>query len=86
VFDVMASRGCLLTSPLPIISGDGLNPSTHYREYMNDEQLERELVKLLDGGEWEPIAEAGYQHILAHHTWRIRAAQLRGTLTEVFKW
>ncbi len=86
VFDVMAARGCLLSSPLPIVSGDGIAVGTHYREYMNDEQLERQLIDLLDGGAWEAIAEAGYQHILAHHTWRIRSAQLRETLHEVFKW
>ncbi len=82
VFDVMAGRGCLLSSPLPIVSGDGIESGTHYREYMNTEQLERELIALLDGGAWEGIAEAGYQHVTTHHLWSQRSAELRETVRE----
>jgi spore maturation protein CgeB len=85
VFDVMASRGALLTMPLPDVSGDGLNAGEHYREYVNTETLERELVYLLDGGHWSRIGMLGYQHVIANHTWSIRAAQLRETLREVFR-
>lgn len=86
VFDVMASRGCLLSSPLPTISGDGIVSGEHYCEYMNAEQLEHELISLLDDNHWSEIAEAGYQHVMAHHTWSIRATELRETLREVFQW
>jgi len=86
VFDVMASRGALLTMSLPDVSGDGLIRGTHYREYNNTETLERELAALLDYGAWELIAEAGYDHVLKHHTWKIRAAQLRQIIYEVFGW
>lgn len=85
VFDVMASRGALLTMPLPDVSGDGLISGTHYREYYNTESLERELETLLTYGSWEDVAEAGYKHVIKNHTWKVRAAQLRETLTEVFK-
>jgi spore maturation protein CgeB len=85
VFDVMASRGALLTMPLPDVSGDGLINGTHYREYINTDTLERELISLLDYGAWKIVGEAGYDHVIKNHTWRTRSAQLRETLREVFK-
>jgi hypothetical protein len=86
VFDVMASRGALLTMELPYTSGDGLIRGTHYREYNNTETLERELIALLDYGAWKVVSEAGYDHVMKHHTWKIRAAQLRQTIYEVLGW
>lgn len=86
VFDTMASRGALLTMPLPDVSGDGLIRGTHYREYNNTESLERELLALLDFGAWKIIGEAGYDHVMKWHTWQVRSAQLRDTLREVFQW
>lgn len=85
VFDVMASRGCLLSTPLPTVSGDGIENGRHYRTYTNAESLEKELDYLLTDDNWKPIAQAGYEHIMANHTWRTRATQLRATLTDVFK-
>lgn len=86
VFDVMACRGCLLSSPLPDVSGDGLIAGEHYRTYNNAASLESELIYLLNDGRWEQIGAAGYRHVMENHTWRIRAAQLRETLREVFQW
>jgi len=85
VFDVMASRGALLTMSLPDVSGDDLIRGIHYREYSNVETLERELMALLDYDAWKVIGEAGYDHVMKHHTWKTRAAQLRETLRETFK-
>lgn len=85
VFDVMAARGCLLSSHLPAVSGDGIVQNVHYREY-TPETLEDELAYLLTGDHWQDIAQAGYQHVTEHHTWRARAPQLRGILAEVFQW
>jgi glycosyltransferase involved in cell wall biosynthesis len=85
VFDVMAARGCLLSEMLPDVSGDGLRRGEHYHEYRDRESLEAALESLLDGDFWKPIAEAGYQHVMQNHTWRIRAEQLRGMLTDIFK-
>lgn len=82
VFDVMASRGALLTLPLPDVSGDGLISGTHYRTYNNMKSLESELTYLLEDGRWQAIGLAGWNHIMANHTWRIRAKQLRETLHE----
>lgn len=86
VFDVMAARGALLSLPIPAVSGDDIVAGTHYREYHNTQSLERELTSLLTDRRWEAIAEAGYQHVMAHHTWRTRSAQLRETIREVFGW
>lgn len=86
VFDVMASRGCLLSSPLPEVSGDGLVSGEHYREYTSRETLEWQLIDLISNRGWESIADEGYRHVMAHHTWRKRAAELRQTVDEVFKW
>lgn len=86
VFDVMASRGCLLSTPLPIVSGDGIENGKHYRTYTDAASLEHELVDLLDGDKWQAIAQAGYEHVMAYHTWRTRATQLRATLDEALKW
>lgn len=85
VFDVMAARGCLLSSHLPTVSGDGIAKDVHYREY-TPETLEDELAYLLTDDRWQDIAQAGYQHVMAQHTWRARAPQLRGILAEVFQW
>jgi hypothetical protein len=86
VFDVMASQGCLLTSPLPIVSGDGITAGVHYHEYVNVDDLEPMIESLLAGNAWESAAHNGYEHVMTNHTWRKRAAQLHQTLAEVFKW
>lgn len=86
VFDTLASRGCLLTEPLQPVSGDGFIPGLHYCEYTDAESLERELTHLLADDHWKQYAEAGYEHVMQHHTWRTRATELRATLHEVFGW
>ena len=80
VFDVMASRGCLLASPLPIVGGDGIEKGVHYAEYRDAAELESELERLLDGDVWAEMAETGYRHVLERHTWSTRAAELREML------
>lgn len=88
VFDVMATRGCLLTNPIPLIDGDGITPGVHYWEYDERRGLEHQLTNLLDGG-WdstaqaESVAQAGYDHVIQHHTWATRATQLRQMVGEV---
>ena len=82
VFDVMASRGCLLSSPLPTVDGDGIEKGVHYAEYANPDALEGKLERLLTGNAWAEMAETGYQHVVAHHTWAIRAKDLRELLAK----
>jgi hypothetical protein len=86
VFDVMASRGCLLTSHLPSVSDDGIVAGVHYHEYKSVYDLEPIIDNLLDGNTWESAARNGYGHIIAYHTWRARAMQFRQILAEAFKW
>ena len=81
VFDVMATKSCLLTNPIPLIDGDGIRPNEHYAEYYDAEDLEYKLEALVSGG-WEPMAETGYQHVMAHHTWATRAKELRQMIFE----
>jgi hypothetical protein len=47
VFDVMASGGCLLSSPLPRVEGDGIEEGVHYAVYQDGEGMEEELERLL---------------------------------------
>jgi len=85
VFDTMACRSCLLTAPVPHVKGDGIREGEHYVTFHDDRQLEKLLEYLLDdGGGLEEIAASAYNHVMANHTWAIRAAQFRTTLAEVF--
>ena len=69
------------------------NPrSTTYRPFdqypsYSDKQCE-EIIHgmewLLDEGHWEHVAERAHQYVMACHTWRVRAVQLRGILLDVF--
>lgn len=86
VFDVMAARGALLTMPLPTVDGDGIAAGMHYLEYHNPSELEQQLSYLMEDEHWRQFAENGYEHVMQHHTWRTRSAQLRAMLDEVFKW
>lgn len=81
-FDVMASRTCLVTSPLPSISGEKREAGRHYFEYQNAEHLETLLGNLLSSGLWRKIADAGYKLVQEHHTWAIRAQELKKTLQQ----
>jgi len=82
VFDVMATNSCLLTNPIPLIDGDGIRPNEHYAEYYDAGDLEYKLECLLTNDTWKQMSETGYQHVLAHHTWKTRAQELRQMLSE----
>jgi hypothetical protein len=81
-FDVMASRACLVTSPLPSISGEKRETGIHYFEYQNLEHLETLLGNLLSSGLWRKVADAGHELVQKHHTWAIRAKELRSVLNK----
>ncbi len=42
------------------------------------------LEVLIDTGRWEVLAANAKAYVMAHHTWRTRATQLRAILDEVF--
>jgi len=86
-FDVMASRACLLTNPLPDVEGeDHGRPGEHYATWRDYADLEDKLDWLLRSYDWSQIAYAGCRLVRAQHTWAIRARQLRALLGEVFDW
>ena len=85
VFDSMACRACLLTAPIPAVEGDGLVAGVHYASWDGeDATLPGWLEALVQGGQWEHYADAGYEHVVANHTWTVRAKQFRALLNEEF--
>lgn len=80
VFDAMASGACLVTGPLPNVSGDERIPGKHYFEVGAIEDIPVIVGDLLSSGDWQEIAQQGKQLVTEHHTWAIRARQLRALL------
>lgn len=80
-FDTMASRACLLSSPLPYVEGDSAEVGTHWREWASSAQLAGQLASLLQHGAWERVAEAGYT-LMRSYRWSLRAAELRVILNQ----
>ena len=86
IFDTLASGGCLLSSVLPTISGDGFEPGKHYVQWRDRDMLGRQIIDLLETGNWKHIAKQGKEFVLGHHTWAHRAAELHTILGEAFPW
>jgi spore maturation protein CgeB len=83
VFDVLASRSCLVTGKIPQIDGDGLEAGRHYIEFGN----QRDLITALDALFTAPeriaeITDAGHRYVMNTHTWAHCAARLRSILSE----
>jgi hypothetical protein len=85
VFDALAAGCCLLTAPLPCISGDGFIPGQHYHEWHDWTELATLIDHLLVTGGWQDIAAAGRAFVLRHHTWQTRAAELAAIMRKEFK-
>jgi len=82
VFDVMAARSCLLTSVQPYVSGEEQVAGVHYVDYETPAEIDERLAWLLDSGAWETIADAGHEYVMTHHTWSVRARELRDMIRE----
>lgn len=82
VFDAMGCNTCLVTSRLPYVSGDVVEPRKHYVEWEGTAQLGGMIGWLLESGEWSKYAAAGYGVVHHYHTWAARAAELRQMLGE----
>jgi len=83
VFDAMACGACLVTGRLPKVDGDYL--SLGLDELQQVDQLEdvtRAIGYMFDTGKWEELAQKGQRLIAHHHTWAIRARQLREIIRE----
>ena len=85
VFDVMASRSCLVTDILPMVSGEKRESGEHYIEFGSWEQLADVLTTLMSNGKWQEIADRSYELVRKYHTWKIRAKELRQIIFEEFK-
>lgn len=86
VFDAMACRTCVLTDPLPEVSGEIREPGWHYLVYQDREDLAMLINWSLQGDRWERVADAAMRLVIRHHRWAVRAGELRRTIGEVFPW
>jgi len=82
VFDAMACKACLLTQVIPYVDGDNVRARFHYEQFSAKHEVEPALARLIEGGEWEHLASAGYNAVMSMHTWKVRAQQLREILHE----
>ena len=79
LFDAMGSGACVLAERPPAIDGEVL-------VYVEMEGDLREQLAWLLAGEWKTYAERGLACVRQHHTWAVRAQQLRSILAEVWPW
>ena len=83
VFDVMASGSCLLTDPVPPVSDEpGRDVGVHYAEFETLEEVPDKVAWLLAEDRWEGYAERALESVRKHHTWAVRAGQLRAILAD----
>lgn len=82
VFDAMACRACLLTGPIPGVRGDVVQAGKHYVTFKDEHELKARIDELLASGRWEAHANVGYAAVMKHHTWKVRATQLRRVIHE----
>lgn len=82
VLEAMASKTCLLTHAVEPVSGEAREAGEHYVEFRTQREFEDKIDWLLETGEWEGIADAGYRLIQREHLWSVRAGQLRETMLQ----
>jgi glycosyltransferase involved in cell wall biosynthesis len=81
VFDAMACGACLVTGPLPKVEGDNIKGGCiDFAEVENIDDVPDIIEHVFEDNEWLEIANSGHQTVLQHHTWAIRAKQLRAIL------
>lgn len=83
-YDALAARSCLVTSPMPYVSGEFWRPNTHFVEWRDYDDLAWWLDSLLPTGRWQRFAADGFDYVMAGHTWAKRAQQLHALLLDVF--
>lgn len=90
VLDALACRTCLLSSKLPHVSGEERVQGVHYVEWdasgeaLGANELGAWVERLLGSGEWQALADNGYELVHRAHTWAVRAGELRQILSEEF--
>jgi hypothetical protein len=88
LFDAMGCRTCVLTSPLPEVSGEVRAADVDYLEWADTWELRGRLEDMLDPhrwgiagpDRWHWIADQGLRRVQDCHTWAARARELRETL------
>lgn len=80
VYDAMASGAALVTGTLPKVSGENLRRDYEYVDFATHERCCEAVDGMLFSGAWEPVAQRGYDWVMAGHTWAHRAAELRAML------
>lgn len=86
VFDAMACKACLLTAPVPN-TDHLLFPGGNSMCFRDIEDLEYQLTQGLErryGERWVGLAHFGYHAVTEHHTWAVRAKQLRELVKQEF--
>jgi len=84
IFDAPACGACLLTRPFAQVEGDGLIRNAHYVQWCTEQELLARIDELLTDGKWARYGQAGHDYVMAHHTWAMRARELRQILAEQF--
>lgn len=84
ILDAMACKACVVSAPFAAVKTDKFVVGTHYLGYEDFGGLDRMLHMALQNGDetWQRVAEDGYQHVMAYHTWATRATELRQTLAQ----
>lgn len=82
-FDAMACNTCLVTDPLPDVSGEKRKAGAHYLEFKSLPDLERILDDLFETGAWELMARRGCELVREYHTWSVRAEYLHEKLCQL---
>jgi len=82
VLDGMACRACVLTGAVPEVSGETRVPGRDYVEVQTYEEFFLRLAELLENDSWREFAENGHKLIQEHHTWAIRAKELRQIIAD----
>jgi len=84
-FDALAAGSCLLTDRVWAVPEDGFISGRHFVEWKTPAGLLQTITDLLESGRWYAVAQAGQAWVLAHHTWRTRAAEFVRTTERVQK-
>lgn len=81
-FDALACGACLITGPLPDVSGDERVPGRDYFEVGAVEDVPGVIDNLLEKDDYITMAQKGKKLVAKYHTWAIRARQLRTIIGE----
>jgi glycosyltransferase involved in cell wall biosynthesis len=82
VLDAMACRTCLVTGAVPDVPGEERVAGRDCVPVDSYEEFFLAISELLESGAWREIADSGWRCVREHHTWSVRARQLRQILHE----